>query len=382
MKKLRYYSKLGIEVRVYSPNYKELMHSYPDWKSYQGDILPHIKVVPFPSQAAGLGEFSNDSMVDPKPFAGKAITDDILSFKPDIIHVDSPERLFFGMFSLPGKKAAEQLNIPIVAFYRTHFVQVLPKLHEVMPWTKYPGVFGFLHRLNVWLYKRYPVVLTASNNTQDQLNSWGVHNTKVGKLLGVELDRFSPSEELFRDPSQTLRIISVSRYDPDKNIGWLLELCQKIHDLNIGCEFTFVGDGLDSDKVSAWVEDKDCAEFVGSVPNHETVSYYQQADIFITAATHETFGTTLIEAAACGLALIGFREGAVMDRIEHDANGYLVETQDYSEALSHVLALHHDRTKLLQLKRRSIEIANEYRNETTADNLLKIWREEIDCFKS
>ena len=378
MKRLRYFCEKGYQVRVYSPDYSVLAGQYPDWNDYQGEILPGIVVVPFSSQAASLGQLSKSTMVDPKPFSGLAVEKDIIAFEPDIIHVDSPERLFFGFLTVPGKKAAKELGIPLVSFYRTHFVQMLPKYRDYIPWARIPGVITFLHWLSMWVYRQYPIVLTASADTENQLNDWGITHTCTGKFLGVEVEKFMPiSRHQDSGPHKCLTVISVTRLDPDKNIDWLLDICSAINNSPVNCRFIFVGDGVEAHKVERWVAGHKNAEYVGSVPNHETVKYYQQADVFITAATHETFGTTLIEAAACGLALMGFREGAVRDRIDDGGNGFLLDAGDISGFADKLLLLDQDRSLLDKFSRRSIQIAGSYSNESTSKNLLDVWEAQI-----
>lgn len=376
MKRLRVFSERGHEVRVYSPDYSVLEEQYPDWRDYVGKVLPGVTVIPFPSQAASLGELSKSTMVDPRPFSMAAVDRNMLEFKPDIIHVDSPERIFFGSLSVPGKKVAKKLGVPLVSFYHTYFVLVLPKLKDYIPWVKIPGVLRFLHWLNIWVYKQYPLVLTASSDTQNTLQGWGLTHTRNEILLGVELELFMPSDN--SDSDQALTFISVSRFDPDKNVDWLLDICTAINKSGINCRFIFVGGGIEVDKVLDWVGKNNNAEYAGFLDNAATVPYYQQSDVFITAATHETFGTTLVEAASCGLALMGYAEGAVVDRIEHGGNGYLVETGAAEEFATLACRLHDDPELLKAFKQRSRQLASLYENSATADRLLGIWQQQIE----
>ena len=57
------------------------------------------------------------------------------------------------------------------------------------------------------------------------------------------------------------------------------------------------------------------------------------ADIFVSAATEEAFGQTLLEASACGVPCVALRVGGVGDVIDHGRTGLLVEHQSAADVL-------------------------------------------------
>ena len=52
---------------------------------------------------------------------------------------------------------------------------------------------------------------------------------------------------------------------------------------------------------------------------------YNAADVFLSTATAESFGQTLMEASACGTPAVALNVGGVADVIEHDSTGILVD---------------------------------------------------------
>jgi len=62
--------------------------------------------------------------------------------------------------------------------------------------------------------------------------------------------------------------------------------------------------------------------FTGSV--HNVHEYLQASDIFVLPTENEAFGLSLVEAMACGLAVISTDVGGVADIIQHRKTGITV----------------------------------------------------------
>ncbi|RZK01758.1 MAG: glycosyltransferase, partial [Flavobacterium sp.] len=86
--------------------------------------------------------------------------------------------------------------------------------------------------------------------------------------------------------------------------------------------------------------------FTGNVSNDDILSsLYYLADIHVFPVKHipddpEGFGMVAIEAAAHGIPTVAFSTGGIVDAIENESTGYLIENQDYQEmtnAISRIL---------------------------------------------
>jgi glycosyltransferase involved in cell wall biosynthesis len=73
------------------------------------------------------------------------------------------------------------------------------------------------------------------------------------------------------------------------------------------------------------------SHFTGYITNPNKLSaLYRLASVFVIASEIETQGLVLLEAAACGLPLVGVDAGAVAESIKDGLNGYLVARGDVS----------------------------------------------------
>src|SRR5205823_5211527 len=77
----------------------------------------------------------------------------------------------------------------------------------------------------------------------------------------------------------------------------------------------------------------DAVRLLGFVPDGELPALYNAADVFVLASRRhdllvEGFGIACVEAAACGLAVIGSRSGGIPEAIREGETGLLVDPED------------------------------------------------------
>jgi glycosyltransferase involved in cell wall biosynthesis len=71
--------------------------------------------------------------------------------------------------------------------------------------------------------------------------------------------------------------------------------------------------------------------FQGFVSNDELPQWYREADLFVLPSVYETFGIPLIEAMACGTAVLATRTGGVPEIVQDEVSGLLVEPGDVEQ---------------------------------------------------
>ena len=168
---------------------------------------------------------------------------------------------------------------------------------------------------------------------------------------GIDLHRFAPGapepglrEQLTSDPSAPLVAI-IGRLDVRKGIQILLEAMARLQGPAAAAHLVVVGDaGTGPPEFAAELRRTGEAllgervRFVGR--RSDIPQILRSVDVMVNASKAEPFGLTVLEAQACGTAVIGTDAGGIPEFVEHGVTGLLVppfEVEPMAAALERVL---------------------------------------------
>jgi glycosyltransferase involved in cell wall biosynthesis len=123
-------------------------------------------------------------------------------------------------------------------------------------------------------------------------------------------------------------------------------------------------------------ETLDCLKSFGLVTDERMMPLIlNAADIFVSTATAESFGQSLLEASACSLPVVAFDVGGVSDVVVHNETGVLVEDLSVENLLKAI-----DRLVANQAERETLGRAGRMRvlNHFTLFHQADAW---VDCLK-
>lgn len=103
----------------------------------------------------------------------------------------------------------------------------------------------------------------------------------------------------------------------------------------------------------------DAVRFLGFVPDEDLPDLYRLADLYVMPSTQEGFGIVYLEAAACGLRVVGGVGGGSADAIPDERIGITVDPSD-GKALEHAVV------RLLDLGRSDGSAVEPYRRRQFA----------------
>jgi glycosyltransferase involved in cell wall biosynthesis len=385
MQRLRKLSQWGHQVLLLCPDYSALSTIYPNWKDFTGEILPGVKVVSLASTPfMGLNFERNVSI-----FSYKHLSQELKSFQPDIIHVDEPERLFFGFFRKAGLAYSKAANIPCTGFYRTNFLDYVEDYVPVHPLLVSVIKFFFGQAIRS-IYNAYDATLVSSHITHAKLINSKFHNTTYGNLLGFEPHEFNQSsrsasffEDQYHIPNigQKVKLLFIGRLTPDK--GWdftLKALTQLRHQIDFEAIAIIVaGDGPMRDDIAASLAHLNVsAHFLGRVPPEEVPMLFVNSDVHITTSTKETRGLTVLEAFAAGIPVLAPNAGGVPEDIRNAWNGFLFEPNDLNDFVQKLTQLIQNPDLRQELGHNASTCVAQYSWDETVKNLVEIWTALID----
>ncbi|MCC6649854.1 MAG: glycosyltransferase family 4 protein [Candidatus Eisenbacteria bacterium] len=172
--------------------------------------------------------------------------------------------------------------------------------------------------------------LVISESTRDDLVARGVPSQRVAVVhCGLNHERY------FRDPAvpKTAHpsLVFVGRLRRYKGLDWVIRTLPRVRAAVPGVKLAVVGDGPwqgELVKQAAACGVSDVVEFRGFVPAREKVPLLQSAWALVQPSPKEGWGLTVVEAGACGTAVVAADSPGLRDSVRRDQTGLLVPYGD------------------------------------------------------
>jgi alpha-1,6-mannosyltransferase len=237
--------------------------------------------------------------------------------RPDVIEIDGP---YLGAWLALRHRA--RVPSGVVVFHHTDVPRayVEPAVRHLFGGRAARRARRLALRYLLALYRRCDLVLTASPRVERSLRRCGVQRTATVPL-GVDLDLFHPAR---RDPELRARLgvgpddpllVYAGRLDTEKRPDLVIDAFLRLP-AALGAHLVLLGDGPLKPRLAARAAvfprlhllpyETDRAAFA---------TILASADVYVSAAPHETFGLSVIEAQAAGLPTVGVRAGAMLERV-------------------------------------------------------------------
>jgi glycosyltransferase involved in cell wall biosynthesis len=384
-------SQWGHQVLLFCPSYACLENVYPNWRDYTGEFLPGVKAIALSSDSMMGLDFERN--VTRQSY--QIVLKELKQFQPDIIHVDEPERLFFGFFKVAGIDFAKENKIPCTSFFHTNFLEYGKDYFNSPVWLDRILKWLFKFPL-VWLYNRYDATLVSSQITYQKLAKIGVKHLICSELLGVEIlkcDRSLRDEDFFdrnykiSNLSGCLKIVFVGRLTLDK--GWnftikaLTKMVQEYDLKRLNIALIVAGDGAMRETIATQLSKIiPNLYFLGRVAPDAIPELLANCDLHVTTSEKETKGLTILEAFAAGIPAIAPRVGGVIDSIEDGWNGFLYEPQNVDDFIKKLTLLIENSHLRQAMGNRGKEYVAQFTWDNAVKNLLKIWEKQITNYPS
>ncbi|HJS44102.1 MAG TPA: glycosyltransferase family 4 protein [Gemmatimonadales bacterium] len=176
-------------------------------------------------------------------------------------------------------------------------------------------------------------------------------------------------------------LITVARLEWHKGIDTVMRALPAIRGAHPGTRYAIagVGDRLPQlERLKHELGLSEAVRFLGAVPDQELPALYNAADLYVGVSRRhdllaEGFGISLVEASACGLAVVGGRSGGVSDAVREGETGILVDPDDPSavaEGVSDLLSNPARRKQLGVAGRKAVETY--YNWDRVARDLMRI----------
>jgi alpha-1,6-mannosyltransferase len=295
---------------------------------------------------------------------------------PDVIELGS-------IYSAPWvlRAATTGMRIPQVGFFHMDLVGAAVRtLGRDWPAFARTVTRGTLSTYLRAAYARCWCVVGASAASVDAIRAAGIPHPRFAPF-GVDLTTFRPEAA---DPSWKREVdaidrpvaLYVGRLTIEKNLRVALDALPALH-RSLGLKLVLIGEGGWRPHLEAMAA-RD-PHLLAVLP-YETdrvrlARAYASADLYIAPSPHETFGIAALEAAACGLPIVGANGGALAERLTGAIWGRTFEpgsTASLGDAVEALLGA--DPCAARQAAR---EAASKYGWGRTFETLLGVYREAM-----
>ncbi len=241
-------------------------------------------------------------------------------------------------------------------------------------------------------------IVAVSDFVRSQLLEEGLPGEKIVVIPnGVDLTRFRPISEEKRQeirnrlgisPEATLAV-AVGKMVPLKDhltfcraMKLVREQSQMQH---LDIQAAIVGDGPALVSCREYVrchELEKTVQFVGERVG-DVEHYIAAADVLVQPSRMESFGLAVVQAMACGVPVVASRVGGLVEIIQEDKTGYLVESGDTASFANKILQLAQIPSQRTAMGEAAfVRAHSQYNVEQTADAYARLYRKLMTVHSS
>jgi glycosyltransferase involved in cell wall biosynthesis len=343
-------NEAGFQVRIYSPTTAQ-----PAFAAV-GDLVsaPSVPIPLRPDYRMALGMPAR-------------VRRDVEAFRPDVIHVSSPDPLGEAAIRL-----AQRHNLPVVASVHTHFDDYLD--YYALDWLK-----PYLKSRVQAFYEGCDYVLAPTRAIADELLAAGAPGRVRVWARGVDRDLFNPERRSAawrraQGFDQRPVIAFLGRLVMEKGLGVFVDTVRRLERTQGPVSVQVMGDG----PAAAWFKERlPHASFTGFLGGEALATAVASADLLFNPSTTETFGNVNLEAMASGLPVVCADVPNSRTLVQHGRSGLLCapnDPQSYAEAITSLLT---DDVLRGQMGREALNQSAAYRWSQILDQTVDVYCEAV-----
>ncbi|MBS3741839.1 MAG: glycosyltransferase [Candidatus Cloacimonetes bacterium] len=228
-------------------------------------------------------------------------------------------------------------------------------------------------------------IVCISNGIKKVLLKDGIKKSKLITIhSGINTKKFNsvspfPNfKEKFNIPQDNIIIGTVAALVGHKDYPNLLQAAKMVTDEIENATFIALGKGEDEQKIKEIADNlnlKNKFKFLGFREN--VGEFLKQMDIFVLASKLEGMGTSILDAEAVGLPVIGTNAGGIPEVIRNRKNGLIVPKQNSKELAKAIIKLVNDKNMRENFGEKSKEFVREFSVDKNFYNYVKLYRNLI-----
>jgi len=249
------------------------------------------------------------------------------------------------------------------------------------------------------LYGKHVLLNYHSGEAEDHLRRWPRSTKLIFRLadrlvvpsrylvgvfarFGIEAEAVSntvPLERFTFRERRPLRptLLSNRNLESHYNVADTLRAFALVERRVPGARLIVAGDGRERARLRSLATELGLkrVEFIGAAPPDRMPELYDRADIFVNSSLVDNMPLSLIEAFACGLAVVSSDAGGIPSLVAGGETGLLSPCGDYEALAANVIRLLEDRRLAARLISRARAACQQYTWEAARGSWLRIYME-------
>lgn len=219
-----------------------------------------------------------------------------------------------------------------------------------------------------------PVALTKEIQTTI-MEEYGLPEERIPIVFnGESLKRFSPKENY--QIGDAFKLLHIGRFQPLKNQMLIVECTAELIEAGLNLEVFLVGDNDNSygEEVKEAIIAHHLENKIHLVGLQSDVApMLSQVDLFVLPSQYEGMPMTLIEAMATGLPVIASAVGGIVDMMNNNENGLLIQP-DKSSLIRSIKELYDNGQLRMQLGMQARKRSLSFSSEAMASSYIEIYK--------
>ncbi len=204
------------------------------------------------------------------------------------------------------------------------------------------------HSFSRWKYRQAARFIAASRAIAEVLTLDGIPRSRIVVVHdGIDVDKVvnGPAGDLRREfwfPKGAPVLVNVGALVPHKGQKFLIDAVAAVRRSVPDAQLVIFGEGELRSALEAQIRERDLQKNVVLAGFREDVlALTKSADLFVMSSITEGLGSTVLDAMAMGLAVVGTRAGGIPEAVEDGVTGVLVppgQSDALADALVRLLA--------------------------------------------
>lgn len=266
-----------------------------------------------------------------------------------------------GPMALVSLFIQQMFNVPSYFFMHTDWIDFIKHSTDLTQYER-----DRVRRLLRALYNRYDGVFVLNSEHKAWLSDYEMqldpnkvfltaHHTQPRNLNARRIQK----SDIVPGANKNTPILFIAcRISKEKGLFDLPEILRKAKQSIPDLQLVIAGQGPATEELKQQLPD---AVFLGWQNKKQLAELYLTLDLFIFPSKFDTFGNVILESFVHGLPTLAYNCKGPKDIIQHNVNGYLVDTID--EMAEKIVEFYADNNNREHMRKNAVTRANEYQAE-------------------